>query len=212
MRFEDLKRVWREEGSGEYRRVRVEELSTVLGRASTHVNRMVRFELLVSFALLLAIVLFSQSAIQAHRPLLAWPGAVLIWVWLAHGLACLRRLRQAKPDPGLPVREAVHAELERIRIVKRFRETYLWYLILTFIIGNILFLAGLSIDPQESLWAVVPISAAVLAFAAWGLRGNRRELKRVLRPLEEELQSWIVDLEQLERASEEAAQENSHDP
>ena len=198
MTFEDLKRVWREEGIGEYKRVRIEDLSGAHGRASRHLNRLVRWigPLLV-ILLLVTIPLWGWGAINAPRPLLAWPGAVLLWGWIAKQLAVWWNLRKAKPDPGLPVRDAVYAELERLRMVERFRENMHWYLV-TFIVGEILLFVGLSADLRESLYAILPFSAAVLGLAALGRRVNRRELERVVRPLREELESWVVGLEELE--------------
>lgn len=201
MKFEDLKRVWREEGTGGYKRVRIEDLSAAHGRASNHLNRLVRWiGPFLMITLFFTIPVFGWGAINAPRPLLAWPGAVLLWGWLAYQLAVWWNLRKAKPDPGLPVRDAVHAELARLRMLERFRENVPWSLPI-FIVGEVLIFVGASGDPRESLWTILTFSAAVLGLAAWGRRRNRRELERVVRPLREELESWIVDLEELELGS-----------
>ncbi len=155
MRFEDLKRVWREEGTGEYKRVRIEDLSAAHGRASNHLNRMVRLGLRsIGIMLLITIPLFGRAAINAPWPLLVWPGAVLLWGWLGYIFVSWWKLGRAKPDPGLPVLDAVHSELDRLRMLERFRKGLPWSLP-AFIVGEIIFFIGLSPDPRESLVRVL---------------------------------------------------------
>lgn len=198
MRFEDLKRVWREEGTGEYKRVKIEDLSAAHGRASSHLNRMVRLGLrFLGIMLLITIPLWGWGAINAPRPLLAWPGAVLLWGLLAYLFVFWWKLGGAKPDPGLPVRDAVNAELERLRTLERFRESLPWSLP-AFVVGEISLVIGLGANPRESLGLVLIFSAVVLVIAVLGRRGNRRILERVVRPLREELESWAADLEEFE--------------
>ena len=160
--------------------------------------------------LLVTIPLWGWGVINAPRPLLAWPGAILLWGWLAHQLVVWWNIRKAKPDPGLPVRDAVYAELGRLRMLERFRENVRSYLLI-FIAGEMLLFVGLTSDLRESLYAILPFSAVVLALAALGHRGNRRELERVVRPLRAELESWVVGLEELEKDSGGLTQEESHD-
>ena len=177
MRFEDLKRVWREEGTGEYKRVRIEDLSAAHGRASNHLNRMVRLGLpSIGSLLLITIPLFGRAAINAPWPLLVWPGAVLLWGLLVYMFVSLWNLGRAKPDPGLPVLDAVHSESDRLRMLERFREGLPWSLP-PFIVGEIIFFIGLTPNPRESLVRVLMFSAAVLLIAALALRRNRRFLE-----------------------------------
>ena len=198
MRFEDLKRVWREEGTGNYKRVRIEDLSVARGRASDHLNHEVRFGIpLLVILLVVTIPLFAAAAVGAPRPLLAWSGAVLLWGWLASISAVWWKLWKAAPDPGLPVRDAVYAELERLRMLERFRGNFRWY-VLPFIAGEILMFVGLRADLREGLGMILGFTAAILALAAFARRKNRRDLQRVVRPLKEELESWTVDLEELD--------------
>jgi hypothetical protein len=94
------------------------------------------------------------------------------------------------------VRDAVYAELERLRMLERFRENFRWY-VLPFIAGEILMFVGLRADLREGLGMILGFTAAILALAAFARRKNRRDLQRVVRPLKEELESWTVDLEEL---------------
>ena len=197
MRFEDLKRVWREEETGEYKRVKIEDLSAAHDRASNHLNTMVRRGVgLAGIMLLITIPLFGWGAINAFWPLLAWPGAVLLWGWLTYLFVSVWKLGRAKPDPGLPVRDAVQAELDRLRMLERLREGIPWSLP-AFVVGEITLFIGLSANPRETLGRVLIFSAVVLLIAALALRGNWRCLERVVR-LREELESWAGDLEDFE--------------
>ena len=94
MRFEDLKRVWREEETGEYKRVKIEDLSAAHGRASNHLNRMVRLGLrFLGIMLLITIPLWAWAAIVAPWPLLAWPCCLPA----ALTIAALHRWRRTTP-------------------------------------------------------------------------------------------------------------------
>ena len=198
MRFEDLKRVWREEGPGEYKRVKIEDLSAAQGRAGNHLNRMVRLGLRsIGTIMLISIPLLVRAAIKAPWPLLAWSGAALGWGWLGYLFVSWWKLGRAKPDPGLPVRDAVDAELERLRMLERFREGLPWSMP-AFVVGQIVFHIGMTADLRESLGRVLIFSAMVLLITALGFRGNWRRLERVVRPLREELEGWARDLEEFE--------------
>ena len=197
MRFEDLKRVWCEEGTGEYKRVRIEDLSEARGRASNHLNRMVRGGVgLGGIMLLITIPLFGRAAINAAWPLLAWPGAVLLWGWLTYLFVSMWKVGRAKPDPGLPVLDAVHAELDRLRMMERFRVGVPWSLP-AFVAGEISLFIGLTPNPRESLVRVLMFSAAVLLITALAWRQNWRFFEQVVR-LKEELESWAGDLGEFE--------------
>lgn len=205
MRFEDLKHVWREEGTGEYKRVRIEDLSTAQDQASNHLNRMVRHGLIgLGVMLLVTIPLFGWAAINAPRPPLAWPGAILLWGWLGYLFVSWWKLGAAKPDPGLPVLAAVQAELERLRMLERFRESLPWSLP-AFVTGEILVFLGLSPNPSESVVTILVFSVVVLVLAVLGFRGNRGRLERTVRPLRESLEGWASDLAAFE--AEEGAEE-----
>jgi hypothetical protein len=198
MKFEDLQRVWREPATGNFKRVRIEDLSAARERAGSYLNHEMRVGMpLLTILIVVAIPLFTIAAIGAPRPLLAWPGAVLLSGWILSITAVWWKLWKARPNPGLPVRDAVYTELERLRTMQRFRSNIRWYLP-SFVTGEILLFVGLRSDSRESVWWIVGFSAAVLVLAAVARRKNRRDLQGVVRPLIEELESWTVDLEEMD--------------
>ena len=197
MKFEDLPRVWREPATGNFKRVRIEDLSAARERAGSYLNREMRIGIPLLTILVVAIPWFATAAISAPRPLLAWPGAVLLSGWILSITAVWWKLWKARPNPGLPVRDAVHIELERLRTMQRFRSRTRWYLF-AFVAGEILLFVGLHADPGESVWLIVGFGAAMLLLAAIARRKNRRDLLGIVRPLIEELESWTVDLEEMD--------------
>jgi hypothetical protein len=205
MKFEDLQRVWREPATGNFKRVRIEDLSAARERAGSYLNHEMRIGMPLLAILIVAIPWFATAAISAPRPLLALPGAVLLSGWILSITAVWWKLWKARPNLGLPVRDAVHIELERLRTMQRFRSNTRWYLP-AFVAGEILLFVGLSADLRESVWLIVGFGAAVLLLAALARRKNRRDLLGTVRPLIEELESWTVDLEQMDR---EPSQEES---
>ena len=198
MKFEDLQRVWREPATGNFKRVRIEDLSAARERAGSYLNREMRIGMpLLAILIVVGIPLLATAAISAPRPLLAWPGAVLLSGWILSITAVWWKLWKARPNRGLPVRDAVHIELERLRTMQRFRTRSRWYLS-AFVAGQILLSVGLQDDLRESVWSIVGFGAAVLLLAAIARRKNRRDLLGIVRPLIEELESWTVDLEEMD--------------
>jgi hypothetical protein len=198
MKFDDLPRVWREPATGNFKRVRIEDLSEARERAGSYLRHEMRVGMpLLTFLIVVGIPLLASAAIVAPRPFLVWPGAVLLSGWISSIAAVWWKLWKARPRPGLPVRDAVHTELERLRTMQRFRRNGPWYLA-AFVGGEILLFVGLHSDLQESVWWIVGFSAVVLVLAAIARRKNRRDLQGVVRPLIEELESWIVDLEEMD--------------
>jgi hypothetical protein len=196
MKFEDLQRVWREPATGNFKRVRIEDLSAARERAGSYLNHEMRIGMpLLTFLIVVAIPLFASAAIGAPRPLLAWSGTVLLSGWILSITAVWWKLWKARPNPGLPVRDAVYTELERLRTMHRFRSNIRWYLA-SFVAGEILLFVGLHSDLRESVWRIVGFGAAVLVLAAVARRKNRRDLQGVVRPLIAELESWTVALEE----------------
>ena len=127
MKFEDLQRVWREPATGNFKRVRIEDLSAARERAGSYLNHEMRIGMpLLTILIVVAIPWFATAAISAPRPLLAWPGAVLLSGWILSITAVWWKLWKARPNPGLPVRDAVHIELERLRTMQRFRSNIRW--------------------------------------------------------------------------------------
>lgn len=198
MKFEDLQRVWREPATGNFKRVRIEDLSAARERAGSYLNHEMRVGVpLLTILIVAGIPLLTTAAIVAPRPLLAWPGAVLLSGWILSITGVWWKLWNARPNPGLPVRDAVHIELERLRTMQRFRSNTRWYLP-PFVAGEILLFVGLRADLRESVWWIVGFGTAVLLLAAIARRKNRRDLQGVVRPLIEELESWTVDLEEMD--------------
>lgn len=198
MRFEDLPRVWREPATGNFKRVRIEDLSDARERAGSYLKHEMRVGLpLLAILIVVAIPLIAAAAIGAPRPLLAWPGAVLLSGWILSITVVWRKLWKTRPDRSLPVRDAVYSELERLRTMQRFRSNFRWYAP-PFVAGEVLLFVGLHSDLRENGWLIVGFSAGVLAITALARRRNRRDLHGVVRPLIEELESWTADLEEMD--------------
>lgn len=197
MNFDDIGRVWREEGTEEFRRTRIEDLSTVRGRAARLMNRARRLVLVDMVAALVAIPFFTYQAIRAPSALAAL-GAIIIVIMLIVIPIRLRVIRRAAPDPTLPVRVAVQAEVTRLRALERFHRTVEWYLV-PVALGMILYLAGLSVDiVGDPVPVAFRIRMSILGVAAFGLVifGNRVSLRLRVQPLREDLESWLTDLEE----------------
>lgn len=199
MNFDDIGRVWREEGTEDVRRTRIEDLSTVRGRAARLIAGARRSVLVDTVAALLAIPFFTYQAIRAPSALTAL-GAIIIVIVVVVIPIRLRVIRRAAPDPTLPVRVAVQAEATRLRALERFQRTVEWYLGPA-AVGMILYLAGLSVDiVGDPVPVAFRIRMSVLGVAAFGLVIflNRCSLRLRVQPLREDLESWLTDLEESE--------------
>src|SRR5262245_30493207 len=97
MKFEDIGRVWREQGTGDFERRKIEDLSTVRGRAERFLDLLYRqgmFIIAVTFLLLAA----GMAAVDAARPWLALPGLVILIATLLRGLFRWQALRRPRVD------------------------------------------------------------------------------------------------------------------
>jgi hypothetical protein len=81
-------------------------------------------------------------------------------------------------------------------MLEQFRQRLPWSLT-AFVAGEICLFIGLSDDPREGMVSILRWSALVLLLAALAVRGNRRQLERVDRPMREELESWASDLDRI---------------
>jgi hypothetical protein len=201
MDFEDIGRVWREESTGEIRRTRVEDLSASHGRAAKHLNIQTRVGVLASgFMVMVGVPLFARAVWASPHPLVAGAGALLLMSWVVRVVTFWGRLRMSKPNPALPVREAVTIELQRLLKMERFREgiRFSSWAFWAFVIGEILLVAGLMPDIRASAAGLAVWMLVVVCIASLAVKNNRKVLEDTLRPLRLDLESWIADLEKLE--------------
>lgn len=194
MEFEDLVKVWRDEGTGEVRRTRVESLSDLRGRAKQQEeNARHRFRRAV--IVWLAIVpLFGFGICLAflRGDLLDGTAlAILAIGCVAPAVYYLKKRIRAEVDPALPVRVALATEVERLRELRlSIRAMSNW-------VAGALVIVGLMIpsDSDEPLHAIAWAAFFCLVGIS-GWKGWRRFANR-LQPTIEELESWIADLERI---------------
>jgi hypothetical protein len=200
MTFDDIGRVWREEPSGAIKRRRVEDLSDVMGRADSFLGRQHRNgrRILVLTAVLVVPV-FTWGVINAPRPMLALPGSLMIGLWLALMSLRWRNLRPPSPDATQPVRIAVEAEVARLRFLERFWGDAPWAMIALFLAGEILAFEGFRSPDGERTMVSVVFYVMLIGIIAVSVFRNPVLARRRVRPLREDLESWLEGLQALER-------------
>jgi len=198
MNFEDVGRVWREHGTGAYRRKKIESLSDVLGRA-TRLNdgvrrRMGRAGWLAAVPLAL---LYAWMALRAPTPM-AVLGASILAVWALVVLALYLSVSRGRTVAGLPVRLAIESEVRRLRALERFARNAKWYRIVL-AAGCLLYAIGvaLAMDDRSARLATITLMVLVL-LAVEGMIFARRRRPSRSRALREDLESWLAGLEALE--------------
>ncbi len=198
MNFDEVGRIWREEVTGEFRRTRVEDLSTARNRAA-------RFDAEARrnfwFGTVLAIVLVPTATLSAIMQvsrgyLVATLGLVLITISVVMLVIRWRRLRGAVPDPTLPVSVAVEAQVARLLAWERYKNTVGWWFLGPFVVGYLLVMAGDKVDlaGDPVSFSGVRLSILVIVLCVFLAFYNRRDARLKVRPLREELESWLADL------------------
>jgi hypothetical protein len=195
MNFEDLGRVWHEHETGDFQRRKIESLSTVRGRAERFLSRLYR-QGMVIFAItfvLLAVALTVGAA--PARPWLAWPGVIILVATLLKTLFRWQSLRRSRADSTQPVRRMVQAEIERLRLLERFWERAPLHFYLPFLVGEILGFEGLRPIGAERGIMTGGFYVVLFVLVVLGIISNRRAAGHTVRPLREELESWLAGLE-----------------
>lgn len=199
MTFDDIGRVWREEPSGEIKRRRVEDLSAAMGRADSFLGPVHRnATIIMVLTTALTVPMLTWGVINAPRPALAAPGTLMIFLWLVLMWSRWRNLRPPTPDSTQPVRVTVEAEVRRLRFLEQFWGDVSWGMIALVFVGEVLAFEGFTpIDAERTIVTFVfyPLligSIAVLVFR------NPVIAKRKVRPLREDLESWLEGLKALE--------------
>ncbi len=94
------------------------------------------------------------------------------------------------PDVTLPVRVAIQGEVARLRSIERFHENAEWY-VAPLGVGLLLMFWGGANDGTETIGT----SVIVIGICGLGVFANRRGLRVVIRPVREELETWLGGLE-----------------
>ena len=195
MTFEDIGRVWREQGTGDFQRRKIENLSTVQGRAERFLGRLYRqgmFIFVVTFLSLAAVV--TVVAVAAPRPWLAWPGMIILIALLLRVLFRWQAFRHPPVDATPPVRHAVQAAVDRLSLIERLWERAALHFYLPFLLGEILAFEGLRPVGAERGIMTAGFYAFLFFLVVYGSLGNRRAARQMVRPLREDLESWLADL------------------
>lgn len=187
MNFDQLGEVWRREAGGAPPRSPAEELAAVRGRAAELarvVRRRDRLETGVSLAML---PFFAWKAATAQHPLSALGAAIIAAACVLIPIR-LRLARGRAADPGLPVALALRAELARVRAQERLLGSVAWWYVGPLGLGLLLSTAGSSAPPLSR----AAYAAGVVALSGWVLHLNRRAARDELRPVAEEMESWLA--------------------
>ena len=196
MTFDDVGRVWREDVTGEFRRTRVEDLSTARDRAAKFDARARRYWWFGTFMAIVGVPVYISIGIGLiwRGYLVATLGSVIITIAVATLAIQWRRLRGGAPDHTLTVSAALEAEVARLLAWERYQYTSAWWFVGPLVVGWFLVMA-------TTLWTTGPVtprrvgfSTFVIVTAVFQVFYSRREARVKTRPLIEDLQSWLDDL------------------
>lgn len=198
MNFEDVGRVWREEGTGDFRRRKVESLSGAQKRARRTARRIKRVHLQETLAAVVMIPFFARAAVNAPSTLWAIGATVIVLSCVVIVVRLWTTRREHRPRPELSVRESLRLEIERLRDHEKLLAGVLMWYVAPPLSGVLLMVAGGSVNAAGE-----PVSArframyaiAVVAFGWLIVALNRRAARQRLRPLREDLESWLAGLE-----------------
>jgi len=202
MNFEDIGRVWREEGTGEYRRRRIEDLSAVLDRAM-RLNAAVRRRMRVYgwvVAVPLALV-FAFMALRAPTALAA-VGAGILAAWAMVVLLVYRAMSRRGSDAALPVRLAIETEVGHLRALERFGRRAKWHRAVL-AGGYLLYTFGVVTEVDDAGVRVTAMALFLMFFGSIELAiyVARRRGPGPTRSLREDLESWLEGLEAIEASA-----------
>ena len=199
MNFDEVRRIWREEATGDFGRTRVAYLSAATERVAkldAEARRNWWMGTVGAIVPAPACIFVVTVAISRGYLVMALGGVILaisIVIWAIEW----RKLRGAAPDPTLPVSAAVEAQVARLLIWERYMDTLGWRFLAPFVVGYLVIMAGMSVtlagDPV-SLGPRVLLSILAIVLSAFVAFYNRRRARIEGRPLREDLQSWLADL------------------
>jgi len=198
MNFDEVGRIWREEVTGEFRRTRIEDLSTARDRAAKLDARARRYWWYGTFMAIVVVPVVTVSVIFVimRGYVVSALGETILTISLVIWAIEWRKLRGTTPDPTLPVSAAVEAQVARLLAWERYMNTLARFLA-PFAVGYLLVMAGLSVtmtgDPV-SLGFRVRASIFTIVLCLIVVFSNRRRARLEVRPLREDLQSWLADL------------------
>lgn len=205
MNFDQLAEVWRAESVEAPARSPAEEIAAVRAKAA-ELERDVRRRDWRETAVALAMLpLFAWRAVSAPSPLSA-VGAAIVAVSCVLIPLRMRAARGPSPDPALPVAWALKAELARVRAQERLLGSVFWWYLLPPGVGCILLRAG---GPGSPL-SKAAYAAGVVALGGVLLYLNLRVVRRDLRPMAEEMERWLDDLDEPLRDKPSFDQPSSH--
>ncbi len=197
MTFDDVGRVWREDVTGEFRRTRVEDLSTARDRAAKFDARARRLWWSGTVGAIVGVPWYVVAAFVGitRGYFVATLGFVIITIATATLAIQWRRLRGEAPDHTLPVGAALEAEVARLLAWEQYQYNYAWWFAGPLVVGWFLAVGG-------SFWLTGPVtpgrlgaSIFVIVTSVFLVLYSRREARVKTRPLIEDLQSWLTDLE-----------------
>jgi hypothetical protein len=198
MDFEDLGRVWQEQETGDFQRRKVESLSTVRGRAERLLNGLHRRGRRIAAVTVIGCAFaFTAGILNSPRPWLAGTGVLLLAIWLAHVIRVVLELAGPKGADPLPVRASVEFEIRRLRILERFWGKAHW-IFLAFLVGEVMAFEGFRPPDVERGVLSGGFYVFLVAIVVYGTLARRRDARAKVRPLREELESWLADLEAFE--------------
>lgn len=188
MNFDEIGTVWRSQTTPAIEPAR--ELDALRGRAARLIRAVHWRDRLETGAALVLLPLFAWALVSAPGTVSAIGAAVLV-------LACIGipiRLRMARgrtPDPALPLIDALRAELARVRAQERLLGSVASWYLAPLCIGVILLVGG------GTAPAAFRIGYAIVAVAFFGLllHLNLGAVRRDIRPIAHELETWIAELD-----------------
>ncbi len=199
MNFDDVGRIWREEVTGDFARTRVEYLSAATDRAAKLDAEARRKWWAGTFMAFVVVPVYTVSVIFVimRGYLVSALGQTILTISVVIWAIEWRKLRGTAPDPTLPVSAAVEAQVARLLAWERYMNTLGWRFLAPFAVGYLLVMAGLSVtldgDPM-SLGFRVRASIFTIVLCLFLTFYNRRRARIEVRPLREDLQSWLADL------------------
>jgi hypothetical protein len=195
MTFEDLGRVWQEQGSGDFQRRKVENLSTVRGKAERLLSGMHRRgKWITAVTVTLCAVFFTMGMLAAPRPWLAGSGVLILSVWMGYVIKGVIELGSPKGAASLPVRASVESEVRRLKVLERFWGGTGW-LLAAFLVGEVMAFEGFRPLDAERGVMTGGFYVFLVALVVFGTRARRRDARFKVQPLREELESWLAGLE-----------------
>lgn len=187
MNFDDIGQIWREEGTDDFVRRRIEKLSTVRDRATETDARVRRRDLRETLAVVLVIPFCIFLAVRASTPISAL-GAIILAITVAIVPFRVRMARRPARDPTLRADRAIAVEVARLREQERLLGSVLVWHLGPGGIGFILFFGGSALL-SPLLKALVAL--VVLVGVGSILLHNQRAVHLRYQPLREELESWL---------------------